>query len=117
MLHMYPYLVCATSFKFTLDKCYVSKSLQHFIMRHGFLAIFTVRVGIEKLAKSFVPADMCTYSTGIIFHISPNKGDILAVYGVIKKLPGEVCQRLACFGDHHQPTRVFVDAVHEAITR
>src|SRR5450759_277074 len=43
-LHVHTYLVCASGFKSALNKRYIIKSFQNFIMCYSIFSMFTIRI-------------------------------------------------------------------------
>src|ERR1044072_1773089 len=90
MLHMYPDLVRTAGFQPAGDQRYVVKTFEYFIVGDGFLAVFSVGVGVHDLAEALVAAHMGYDGAFVFLKIAPNQGQVLPLYGMVKELFSQV---------------------------
>ena len=115
---MHSYLVCAACLEDALDERHMSKRLDYTIMSHGTLALGAVERKSRHLQAVFGrPAYVGGNSPFCRLGRAPHHGDILALGGLIEKLPSEVSLGIGGFGYYEQARCIFVDAVHKAQAR
>src|ERR1700730_1038829 len=113
MLHMNADLVGTACLKFTLYQADITESFKDFVVRGGLLSLFSIRVSIEYLPKSFMPSNMCFDRSGLFFKVTPNQGHILTLYRMIEKLFGQTRQGFFIFCQNQQPACVFINSVYK----
>src|SRR5574343_100146 len=110
--HVYADLMCSSGFKLALYQCYITESLQYFIMCHRFFAYFSIGISVKHFTKTLMTTDMSTHRSFVYYPITPNQGHIDPVDGIIKKLLCQTGYRFFGFGKDHESTGVFIDPMH-----
>ncbi len=90
VFHVYANLVGAAGFEIALYEAHKIQSFQHFVMRDGPFAMIAFRENGKHLPVFAVAAHMPAHSTLVGFGFAPNHCVISALYGVVKKLFGQV---------------------------
>ena len=114
VFHMNADLVGAAGFQHTLHQRNIIEPLNHLVVRDGFLAMISFRIGFKQFTVTQVAAHMRYDGPAVPLHITPDKRQVLTLNGVIKKLLREVPHGLIGFCQHQQATRIFINAVYQS---
>ena len=113
---MHPDLVGPACLQLAFHQSHRSQTLHHTVVGHRMLAFAAIGIDLLDTAISHRTPHVTSHRA-IFQHISPHQRPIPSVDRSLEELATQVCEGTFRFAQHHQPCRVFVEAMHQPRSR
>ena len=114
---MYPDLVGATRFQFTLNESNIPKAFKNLIVRDCFFPVISLGVRVEQFTQPLMPSNVCNNCSAFLLKITPGDSYIVSLDSMIEELFCKTGYRSFCLRQHHESARILIYAVNESKPR